>query len=145
MKLMWTENLSVGVKDFDDDHKRLIRMVNELHDALQDADAEGKIADEEIEIALHRLENYFQYHCVQEEVMMTKIAFPGLEEHKLEHQKFFAKVAEMTQRFRGSSDAKDGTELMEFMFNWLTGHINVIDKQYGAYLRSKGSQPVRAW
>lgn len=136
MFLMWTDNLSVGVKYFDEDHRQLIRFINELHTAIQEVDAEGKIAAEEIEIALHRLENYFQYHCVQEEVFMDKIAYPGLAEHKQSHQYFFSTVETMSQRFRGSRNLEHASELMQFMYDWLTHHINGVDRKYGEYLRS---------
>ena len=152
MILMWTENRSVGVKYFDEDHKRLIRMINELHFAIQEVDASGKIAEDEIEIALHRLENYFQYHCVEEEVFMSKIAYPSLEAHKLQHRFFFGKVAEMSERFRGSRSPAHATELMQFMYDWLTNHINFTDRKYGEYLQasqissdfSKQSKPSTA-
>jgi hemerythrin len=138
MLLIWTDNLSVGVKEFDDDHKRLIRMINELHGALQDVDAEGKIAEVEIEIALHRLENYFTTHCLSEEKSMERTGFPGLKEHRQEHQKFFAAVAEMSQRFRGSRNPRHATELMQFMYDWQTDHIFVTDKKYTLHLNAKG-------
>jgi hemerythrin len=136
MFLMWTENLSVGVKYFDEDHKHLIRYINELHAAIEEVDAQGLIAEDEIEIALHRLENYIQYHCVQEEVFMSKIAYPDIDGHMQQHKFFLGKVAEMSESFRGSRKAEDATELMSFMYNWLTNHINTIDKKYGDYLRS---------
>ena len=138
MLLMWTENLSVGVKDFDDDHKRLIRMINELHGAFKDEDAQGKIAAEEIKIALHRLQNYFKSHCRREEEFMEKTGFPGLNEHKKEHHVFFETVEEMTQRFRGSTDSRHATELMQFMYDWLTDHIYGTDKKYSSHLHANG-------
>ncbi|MFZ1084211.1 MAG: bacteriohemerythrin [Terracidiphilus sp.] len=138
MLLMWTDNLSVGVKGFDDDHKRLIRLINELHGVIQDVDANGKIPVEEIEIALHRLENYFQYHCLEEERVMEQTGFPELREHRREHQNFFTKVTEMTQRFRNSTDPKDATELMQFIYDWLTNHIFVTDRKYSSHLHSQG-------
>jgi hemerythrin len=141
MILMWTDNLSVGVKYFDDDHKRLIRMINELHGAIQDVDAQGMVAEEEIEIALHRLENYFKYHCLQEEVFMAKVAFPELEQHKLQHKEFFDRVAVMSQSFRGSRNPAHAAELMQFMYDWLTNHIYITDKKYGDYLLSSRISP----
>jgi hemerythrin len=133
---MWTDNLSVGVKYFDEDHKNLIRFINELHGAIQDVDTDGKIAEEEIEIALHRLENYFQYHCIQEEVFMSKIIYPEIEDHKKSHQYFFSRVEVMSQSFRGSRNPQHAIELMQFMYDWLTNHINITDRKYGDYLRS---------
>ncbi|MGA3160266.1 MAG: bacteriohemerythrin [Terracidiphilus sp.] len=138
MLLMWTENLSVGVKAFDDDHKRMIRMINELHGVLQDVDTEGKIPNEEIEIALHRLENYIQYHCMQEEAVMAKTGYAELEEHKEEHTQLAAILAEMARRFQGSTDPAHAGEIMQFIYDWLTNHINVTDKKYTVHLNSKG-------
>ena len=138
MLLMWTDHLSVGIKKFDDDHKRLVRMINELHLALQDRDEQGNITPEEIEIALHRLQNYTQYHCLQEEKDLEETGFPDLEEHRAAHRWFFAQVAEMTERFRDSRNAEHARELMNFMYDWLTNHIHVVDMQYTSHLHKKG-------
>jgi hemerythrin-like metal-binding protein len=138
MLLMWTDNLSVGVKDFDDDHKRLIRMINELHGVLQDVNAQGKIAAEEIEIALHRLENYFKTHCMNEERIMEQTGFPELRDHRHKHKKFLATIEEMQTRFRNSTNPAHATEIMQFMYDWLTDHIFVTDKQYTLHLHAKG-------
>jgi hemerythrin len=133
MILMWTDNLSVGIKYFDEDHKRIVRMINELHDAILRVDASGQIAEDEIEIALHRLENYFQYHCIQEEVFMLKIAYPEIEVHKQLHRAFFEKVSAISQAFRGSRSPMHANELMQFIYEWLTDHIHITDKKYADY------------
>ncbi len=138
MLLVWTGNLSVGVKEFDDDHKRLLRMINELGAAIRAAGAHGPVEEEEIEITLHRLENYTQYHCAREEELMAKTRFPDIEDHRREHQFFFATIAEMSQRFRGSTDPRHATELMQFMYDWLTNHIYVTDMKYASHLHANG-------
>jgi hemerythrin len=138
MLLMWTGNLSVGVKDFDDDHKRLIRIINELHSAIQDAQLSGKVPEEEIEIALHRLENYLQYHCAREELYMANTGYPDLAEHRQEHTQFGAKIVEMRQRFHGSSSLEDAQAVMDFVYNWLTHHINVTDKKFATHMHANG-------
>jgi hemerythrin-like metal-binding protein len=138
MILMWTTNLTVGIKDFDEDHKRLIRMVNELHMATRDLDASGNMEQEELEIALHRLENYTKYHCSQEEKAMAKAKYPHLERHQKEHAKLIGMVAEMSVRFNGSTSPKHAEELMQVMYDWLINHINVVDKEYTEHLNAKG-------
>jgi hemerythrin len=135
MLLMWTGNLSVGVPEFDDDHKRLIRMVNEMHGLIQDANLKGKIDAEEIEIALHRLQNYFQYHCLREEKAMELAGFKGLDEHRREHTQFMAKIKEMALRFGGSTDPKNATEIVDFLHDWLITHVHETDMKYGSVLR----------
>jgi hemerythrin-like metal-binding protein len=138
MLLMWTGNLSVGVKDFDEDHRRMIRIINELHGVIQDVDAQGKIPVEEIEIALHRLENYVSTHCLKEEGLMAKTGFPELAEHQQEHVKFAAVIKDMQQRFRNSTDPKQAAELMEYLYEYLTNHIFVTDRKYSSHLHLKG-------
>jgi hemerythrin-like metal-binding protein len=138
MLLMWTGNLKVGVKAFDDDHKRLVRLANELHGVVEDAGVDGKIPVEEIEIALHRLQNYLRFHCDKEEAEMARTRYPELAEHKAEHAKLAAKIAEMSVRFRGSTDPRQATELMQMIHDWLIDHIHGIDRKYTAHLNAKG-------
>ena len=138
MLITWTENMSVGVKSFDDDHKSLIRMMNTIHGVLENVDAEGKIPSEEIEVALNRLENYIHYHCNHEEIAMAKTGYAELEEHKQEHAKLAAMIAKMSWRFHGSTDPRDIAEIMQFIYDWLANHINVTDKKYTAHLNARG-------
>jgi hypothetical protein len=42
----------------------------------------------------------------------------------------------MSQSFRGSRNPQHAIELMQFMYDWLTNHINITDRKYGDYLRS---------
>lgn len=138
MLLMWTDKLSVGVKALDDDHKKMIQMVNELHRAIQAVDAEGEVDAAEIEIALHRLQNYTHYHFDREEPLLSETGYVNLERYKQEHQNLLDHLVEMSKRFLGSTDPKQATELMQFMHDWLTHHINVTDKRYTSHLNDKG-------
>jgi hemerythrin len=138
MLLMWTGNLSVGVKAFDDDHKQLIRIINELHGAIQNVNETGEIEGAEVEMALHRLENYSRGHCSREEALMEKFQYPDNLKHKQQHQEFYDRIADMTERFRGSKSPKHAEEVMQFIYSWLTNHINESDKAVSLYLREKG-------
>jgi len=138
MLLMWTEKLSVGVKVLDEDHKKMIHMVNELHGAIQAADAMGQMDRQEIEIALHRLQNYTHYHFAREEALLSKTGYANLEDHKQKHQALLDALMEMSARFIGSTDPVAATELMQFMYDWLTHHVNVTDKRYTEHLNEFG-------
>lgn len=138
MILMWTQMLSVGIKSFDEDHRRLIHIVNELHAATKYLDADGNVEAEEIEIALHRLENYVKYHCLSEEKLMAKTRYPGYEAHKKEHDKLVDMLVDMNRRFKGSVSARDAEEIMEAMHEWVANHINVVDKGYTDFLNKAG-------
>ncbi len=134
MVLIWTKNLSVGVQDFDNDHKYLIRLINELDAMVKSAGTNGTVDRDELEFALHRLENYFLYHCLLEERFMESISYPSLGEHTLEHRYFCESVKEMVTNSRGSTDPIHAHSAMDFMYKWLVNHINIADKQYGEYI-----------
>ena len=34
--ISWTENLSVGIKEIDDQHKKFLELVNKLHTAVKE-------------------------------------------------------------------------------------------------------------
>jgi hemerythrin-like metal-binding protein len=138
MYLHWTDKLSVGIDQFDDDHKRLIGIVNELNNAIEAAGATGEIEKEEIDIVLNRLENYTKYHCDREEAFMEKTGYPGLNAHKQEHVRLEAMIANMREDFRESVDARGAVEIMRFISHWVTHHIFITDKKYTAHLQASG-------
>jgi hemerythrin len=138
MLLLWTDNLSVGIDQFDDDHKRMIAIINELHCAIQAAGVKGAIDKEEIEIVLHRLQNYIRYHCDREELFMAKTGYPEFESHRAEHLRLEAAIADMAGRFRNSTDPEHAAEIMHFIFDWVTNHIFVLDRQFSSHLRANG-------
>jgi hemerythrin len=138
MIVLWTGNLSVGIERFDDDHKRLIRLLNELHSATRYLDVNGDMESDEIEIALHRLDNYTRYHCSQEETAMAQTGFPGIEAHKREHEKLIQAIADMMLRFHGSTSPLHAEEMMRAIYDWIVDHINVVDKEYSEHLIAKG-------
>lgn len=75
--ITWNENYSVKVKQFDDQHKKLIDMINELHDAMKVG--KGKDVMEKI---LAGLIQYTVTHFANEERLMKQHNYPDYEQHK---------------------------------------------------------------
>lgn len=138
MILLWSDLQTVGVKRFDEDHKHLIEIVDDLHRATQNLNAGENAGLGEVKSALHRLENYIKYHCLSEEKAMAQSGYPGLEAHKAEHDKLVDMVAEMGVRFRGSVSPRDAEEIMDAMRDWVIQHVNVVDKQFTQFLNAAG-------
>jgi len=136
MLLMWTENLSVGVKDLDDDHKQLIAMINNLHTEIEAVGATGKLNRKTIEKALRRLHDYTKGHCEREELYFFQTGYPCQESHRQEHLKLIEMLAGMTERFHDSTSPQDATEIMQSVYDWVTGHIYVTDRQYSSHFHA---------
>lgn len=134
MPLMeWNDRLSVGIQQFDAEHKRLVGMVNELFDAVQAGrgkDVLGKILD--------GLIDYTKTHFANEERYMVQHAYPDYKAHKAEHDALAKQVLDVQAKYRSGATAALSMEVMNFLKNWLVKHIMGIDKKYTPYFNQRG-------
>ncbi|MFW6370001.1 MAG: bacteriohemerythrin [Bacteroidota bacterium] len=128
----WTDDFSVGVTRLDNQHKKLVELINELFDAM----AVGKGRDV-LEEVIRELEKYIVIHFQSEERMMMINGFNGLEEHKQEHARFIGKIKEFKEKFK-SGDRKLTIEVVDFLKEWIINHIQGMDKKYAAFFKEKG-------
>lgn len=128
----WKDEYSVRIREIDDQHKKLVAMINELHQAL----ATGKGRDVLGNI-LQQLIDYTRYHFSSEERLMEKYDYPGYVEHKEIHARLTDKVLELQKEFE-SSDVKRSIEVARFLQDWLNKHILQTDKAFGPFLTKKG-------
>ncbi len=127
----WSDRLLTGVREADEQHKRLVVLVNELYDAMK----QGK-GKEVIDKALDELVKYAGYHFSTEETLMTKYGFSELASHKQEHENFKAKIKEFLNK-KAKGDVTLSVEVMTFLKEWLIKHIMGTDKKYGTFLQQK--------
>lgn len=128
----WSDRYSVGVSMFDNQHKRLIELINELHDAMRAGTARDVLGH-----TLKGLLDYTRMHFAEEERQMAQYNYPGYAAHKAEHEKLVSKVVELIAKH----DAGDNTltiEVMNFLKDWLINHILVTDKKYTRFFNSLG-------
>lgn len=126
--LEWSEDLSVGFAQIDDDHKKLITLVNDLADAL----AEGH-ASEAVEDVLENLLDYTAWHFRHEERLMQTYGYPGYLAHKTQHEELAQAAGDLHAKFL-DGDPGVAEELLPFLKEWLTGHILGTDKETGRFL-----------
>jgi len=128
----WNDSYSVGVKEMDDQHKKLVAMVNQLHDAMKTGQA-----SKEAPAILKGLVDYTHYHFEAEEKMLEKAVYPGFLNQQKLHKALFAQV-EQYQADLGTKSLTIGVKLSEFLKEWLMTHISVEDKKYGKFMNEKG-------
>jgi len=128
----WTDDLSVGVEEFNSHHKRLIEMINKLHDSIV-----TKTDSSVIEEILSGLSNYTMYHFFTEEDAMKKHGYPDFDDHKAIHFNLTDKTLRFMQDLNsGKSGLSE--ELLAFLKEWLRDHILHIDMNYKSFFNSKG-------
>lgn len=129
---VWSDKYSVNIKEIDEQHKKLVDMLNELHDAMKSG--KGK---EIVGKTLTELIKYAGTHFANEERLMTAHGYPEYNAHKAEHTKFTLKVSELQKSFQQGAPVLT-VEVLNFLKDWLQTHILGIDKKYGPFLNSKG-------
>lgn len=126
--MTWTKAMSVGVPELDEDHKGLIRIINQV---AENADDEARQAV--VRQCLMGLMRYAETHFAREEQVMTTCGFPGLEMHRGEHEDFVGQIKQLTDRFENKPEGLAklaNEELLEFLKNWLNHHILIEDMAY---------------
>ena len=128
----WNESWLIGVQEVDAQHKNLVSLLNQLHQAM----SEGKGKDV-LGGILDGLVSYTKAHFSTEERMMEKIGYPDLLEHKREHMALTKKVLDFQQQFKAGG-AGMSVGIIEFLRTWLQSHILGTDVKYVPLVHSKG-------
>ena len=130
-KIVWTDDMSVGCKPLDDDHKVLISALNAFIEAI-DADEGAFVTDGIFSV----LTEYTDYHFTREEKIMEACGYADLENHKKTHQVLKEQLFENRTRFMLNPNAVLEEEVRTFLTNWLQQHILVKDMDYRAAIES---------
>jgi hemerythrin len=127
----WTDSLSVRIETFDNQHKRLIVLLNELHEGMR-----AKKGKEAVDKVLDGLVEYTRSHFAAEEAAFDAHGYPEAAEHKKEHAELLAKVGELHEKHHKGS-LFVSIEVLDFLNAWLKNHIMMTDKLYGTFLAGK--------
>lgn len=131
----WSDDLSVGVEEIDEQHKVLVDMINDMHEAIHQR--HGSDAVQEI---LAKLADYTRIHFAVEESLMRILNYPEYEAHHEQHKELLAHVVELQEKVR-TGKTSIGFELMHFLKVWLTKHIMESDKEYTEHFLNAGAKP----
>lgn len=130
----WKNNYSVYVEAIDEQHKKLVNILNELVDGMM-----NKKTQEIVQPALDQLVDYASYHFKEEEEYFDKIDYPEAEEHRKEHEQLIGNVLKFKADYENNKTGLT-VELMKFLKAWLTDHICGTDKELGKLLYKNGIQ-----
>jgi len=126
------ETYSVKVREIDEQHKKLIGMINELHEKMK----EGKGKDILQKIILG-LVDYTKYHFTYEEKLFVNLGYPETLLHKKNHEKLLQQVNDYFKKIE-SNQTISTVEVMNFLRDWLLNHIQSMDQKYTPFFNAKG-------
>jgi len=130
--IVWTNRMRVDVKLLDNDHKKQVLLVNELHEGL--VTGRAKLALERI---FEELVRHTRIHIAHEEQIFTETAYPGAAAHEREHDHMIDRHRVLQARFRNCADLDSSLEVIQLLKNCLCNHIQSSDKEYVPHLKEK--------
>ncbi len=120
--IQWSEGLNTGIEVIDLQHRRIISMINDLHDRSPVSEVTA------INHTLQRMHDYVTEHFSFEEELMRAANYPYLNTHIRLHQRFITRLDAMEEQH--SCGELPTHELSSFLTSWLTHHIGHEDQDY---------------
>lgn len=133
MPIQWTEDLSIGNKEIDNQHKELFNRINQLLDACNKG-----LGKEVAGKTLIFLEDYIITHFTSEEGLQRKHNYPDYEAHKSLHVKFIKEFNELKKRFEAEGPTLPIVlQINRTVVDWLINHIKKVDKAVGEFVKTR--------
>ncbi len=166
-KLKWDTKMSVGVPSLDQEHNRIVSMINQLLEKIENQDVTN------LNVILHELLQYSQEHFKHEERLFEELDFKEFNEHKQKHDDFIVEVKKFAASFLGQKEEKTvskengctteitiqgdddeemkkalelkkklalASDITRFLFDWLINHVMHDDKKYSYLFKEKGAR-----
>lgn len=132
-RLTWGDNYSVGVPSIDEQHCKMVSLLNQLHDGLMSGKEKfvlGRI--------LQALIEYTRMHFAYEEEMLVRSGYPDGEAHQQEYAELLKQIRTIRQQCETDGPSAVSIPVMSFLENWTMNHILGADMRYREHLVAKG-------
>lgn len=131
--LKWDKSWTTDVQQFDDDHKHLIGLYNDLFTACYAG--QGPVVLVGI---IGKLIDYAEDHFGREDELLGRLGFPGAQEHALEHEKLLRQLYEIRDDLSREVTHSISNQTLDFLTTWIERHTKEQDCQYGRFLNERG-------
>ncbi len=128
----WDASYSVNIELIDEQHKMLVKMINDLYDAMN-----SQKEKEILEKLINRISVYAAMHFAREENFLDMFGYPDADSHKDVHNDFEDRVTRFEDDFaKGRQNLS--MDIMKFLSDWLIDHIKGVDQKYSSFLNERG-------
>ncbi|MBK9796613.1 MAG: hemerythrin family protein [Holophagaceae bacterium] len=125
-----SEEHSVGIRVFDQEHQRLVALMSQVHIALMEKH-DRTLALERLEFLIAQARSHFDH----EEGVMGNIEFAERDAHMAEHTALIEQANALLQKVQNGS--LSALAISAFLKDWLS-HMQILDRKYVATMRRHG-------
>ncbi len=120
------EDYYTGIEFIDREHAKLFSICSEAYELLTNDFIPDKY--DYILSVLQELKDYTRYHFQHEEEYMISIGYKRLLSQKVDHADFIEKMDAFDTEHIDEDQRASLLELVDFLNDWLVGHIFMKDK-----------------
>ncbi|WP_195610231.1 bacteriohemerythrin [Mediterraneibacter glycyrrhizinilyticus] len=139
MRAEFDETLVIGNEMIDGQHKELIDKINKLLDSCE-------VGNDKLTAikTLDYLADYTDFHFGEEEKLQESISYPGIKQHKKEHEKLRRVVEELHEMLEEQEGPTEAfvAQVQENVINWLYNHIKGFDRSVAEYKNMRGNSEI---
>ncbi len=129
---VWQDKFAFDIESIDNDHKKLVGLIDDLYVAMSQGKARAIIED-----VVKSLLEYTRVHFRREEFYMKSTNYLDYDTHKKAHDVFIDQVLQYQQKLQEGKD-NFSIDVLSFLREWLSQHILNIDKQTVPHLKKYG-------
>lgn len=130
----WQADFSVGVQEIDEQHQKIVAIINRLYAMF----AAKKIEASELEEIFQELTDYADYHFQTEEKHFTEFNYDKAAPHIEMHNIYRDKIEKLKIKFANDKSSETFFQITDFLREWWVWHINHTDKEYTACFNEHG-------
>lgn len=136
-KLVWTEQVNIGIEEVDQQHRKIVAYINQLDDAYFSGASRKKLGK-----IINELVEYTIYHFKSEESLQERAGYPFLKAHQKAHVLYAQGILDFQSRFeKGEDISKDMEGLLA---KWFFDHLKHDDTDFvqhvAKYLHEHGDE-----
>lgn len=119
--LKWKQEYSVGIQSMDDEHRKMIDLINVVYAKL-----ESKSDADQIEQCLGDIFNTISMHFALEERLMRSHNYAEFDAHKEDHEELLDQIRDLMDEFVNDPDA-GAVALEQQLSAWFEDHFATFD------------------
>jgi hemerythrin len=131
--IVWCDLFKIGHPIIDEQHQKLIKIVNRFHNEMQKKEKDLLIPD-----TLNNLIKYVEFHFDEEIKIFQKKDYPDAEiiRHSDIHENIVKDIFKLNERFsQGKYDSI--VEVERFVADWIVLHILQEDMKFKYHLKNR--------
>lgn len=137
MFIVWDRAYSVGIDEIDNQHMRILQLINHLHELEDDPESQAVFSE-----MVNNLLNSIKTHFFAEENLMRRIKYPQQNDHKKQHDLLTGQLHTIQKKFL-LGQSLSSCKFAEFMRDWFLRHMSGEDNKYAKFFAEEAQNVAK--